>query len=104
MSTQNLLIDSQVQQRLITRCAAATQQAAPASDYRKRENKDVRVLVVGPTGYIGKFVVKELIMRGYNVVTFAREQSGVKGKASKEDTVKVISLYHVVHVACDFVL
>lgn len=50
--------------------------------------KDVSVLVVGPTGYIGRFVVKELISRGYNVVVFAREKSGVGGKTSKEQTIK----------------
>lgn len=44
------------------------------------------MLVVGATGYIGKFVVKELIKRGYNVVAFAREKSGVGGKAGMEDT------------------
>ena len=32
--------------------------AAQADDYRSRESKDVRVLVVGPTGYIGRFVTK----------------------------------------------
>jgi len=53
-----------------------------------RDPKDVRVLVVGATGYIGKFVVKELISRGYNVVAFSREKSGVKGKADMETTVK----------------
>ncbi len=47
------------------------------------------MLVVGPTGYIGKFVVKELVKRGYNVVAFAREQAGIKGKLGKEDIVKV---------------
>ena len=51
--------------------------------------KDVSVLVVGPTGYIGRFVVKELIHRGYQVTVFAREKSGVKGKNSKEQTIKV---------------
>ncbi|CAK0745014.1 hypothetical protein CVIRNUC_001590 [Coccomyxa viridis] len=60
--------------------------AAASSDYRQRENSDVRVLVVGATGYIGKFVVKELINRGYNVVPFARGKSGVGGKAGMEDT------------------
>lgn len=62
------------------RCTAAS------ADYRQREPKDIRVLVVGATGYIGKFVVKELIKRGYNVVAFAREKSGVGGKAGMEDT------------------
>ncbi len=47
------------------------------------------MLVVGATGYIGKFVVKELIQRGYNVVAFAREKSGVGGKAGMEDTKQV---------------
>ena len=45
--------------------------------------------MVGATGYIGKFVVKELIRRGYNVVPFAREKSGVGGKAGMEDTKQV---------------
>lgn len=46
------------------------------------------MLVVGPTGYIGKFVVKELIERGYQVVAFAREKSGIGGKSSKDQTAK----------------
>ena len=62
------------------RCAAASK------DYRQREPKDIRVLVVGATGYIGKFVVKELIKRGYDVVAFAREKSGVGGKVGMDDT------------------
>ena len=56
---------------------------------RKRPPQDVRVLVVGATGYIGKFVVKELVKRGYQVVAFAREKSGIGGKQSAEDTRKV---------------
>mmetsp|Transcript_22599 Transcript_22599/g.49463 ORF Transcript_22599/g.49463 Transcript_22599/m.49463 type:complete len:420 (-) Transcript_22599:806-2065(-) len=62
--------------------------AAAGSDYRSKAPKDIRVLVVGPTGYIGKFVTKELIKRGYDVVAFAREKAGIKGKMSKEDTTK----------------
>lgn len=46
--------------------------------------KDVRVLVAGCTGYIGRFVTKELIKRGYNVVAFSREKSGVGGKKSMD--------------------
>ena len=56
---------------------------------RGRPPADVRVLVVGATGYIGKFVVKELVKRGYQVVAFARERSGIGGKASADDTRKV---------------
>jgi divinyl chlorophyllide a 8-vinyl-reductase len=58
-------------------------------DYRLRDPKDVRVLVVGCTGYIGKYVTKELASRGYNVVAFTREQAGIKGKMGKEDIKKV---------------
>ena len=46
-------------------------------------------MVAGSTGYIGKYVTKELIKRGYNVVAFAREKSGVGGKQSREQTQKV---------------
>ncbi|KAG2482553.1 hypothetical protein HYH03_018512 [Edaphochlamys debaryana] len=71
--------------RMATRVAA---QAAPAADFRSRAPKDIRVLVVGPTGYIGKYVVKELIKRGYNVVAFSRESAGIKGKMGKDDVKK----------------
>ena len=46
-------------------------------------------MVFGATGYIGKFVVKELVKRGYNVVAFAREKSGIGGKQSTQDVQKV---------------
>ena len=46
-------------------------------------------MVFGATGYIGKFVVKELVKRGYNVVAFAREKSGIGGKQSAQDVQKV---------------
>ncbi|KAK9810476.1 hypothetical protein WJX72_011318 [[Myrmecia] bisecta] len=81
---------AQVAQRCSRRQAAGAcrAQAAPAADYRSRPKQDVRVLVVGPTGYIGKFVTKELIKRGYNVVAFAREKSGVKGQKTKQDVIQ----------------
>jgi len=47
--------------------------------------KDVKVMVAGCTGYIGRFVTKELISRGYQVVAFSREKSGVGGKKSMDD-------------------
>jgi len=67
---------------------AAAAAAAVEDDWRQRDPKDVRVLVVGSTGYIGKFVTRELIKRGYQTVALAREQSGIKGKSSPEDTRK----------------
>ena len=53
-------------------------------DFRDRSPDKVRVVVFGATGYIGRFVVKELISRGYNVVAFARERSGVGGRQNQE--------------------
>ncbi len=46
-----------------------------------------RVFVVGATGYIGKFVVRELVSRGYEVVSFARERSGV-GATTRADELR----------------
>ncbi len=42
--------------------------------------------MVGATGYIGKFVVRELVARGYQVVSFARERSGVDAATTAELT------------------
>ena len=42
--------------------------------------------MVGATGYIGKFVVRELVSRGYDVVSFAREQSGVDAATTADLT------------------
>jgi len=47
--------------------------------------QDVRVVIFGATGYIGRFVVKEYISRGYAVTAFARPRSGVNGKKTEED-------------------
>jgi glutamate dehydrogenase/leucine dehydrogenase len=88
----NVLI--QVSTARQVQCAAleVSASAAPQTDnYRQRQPQDVRVLVVGATGYIGKFVVKELIKRGYNVVAFSREKSGIGGKQGMDDVRKVRS-------------
>ena len=42
--------------------------------------------MVGATGYIGKFVVRELVARGYDVVSFARERSGVDASTTEDLT------------------
>jgi divinyl chlorophyllide a 8-vinyl-reductase len=42
--------------------------------------------VVGATGYIGKFVTRELVSRGYDVISFARERSGVNASNTAERT------------------
>ncbi|KAL8158057.1 divinyl chlorophyllide a 8-vinyl-reductase, chloroplastic [Apium graveolens] len=61
------------------------------TSFRTKNVKDINVLVVGSTGYIGKFVVQELIKRGFNVIAVSRERSGIKGKNSKEETVENLS-------------
>lgn len=48
-----------------------------------------QVLVVGATGYIGKYVVRELCAQGYDVTAFVREKSGIGGKAGKDDATKM---------------
>jgi divinyl chlorophyllide a 8-vinyl-reductase len=68
----------------------ATARAAPLRNVTTRasiadlpkENKDCKVLVVGGTGYIGKFVVRELCAQGYDVTALVREKSGIGGKTS----------------------
>lgn len=45
-----------------------------------------RVFVAGATGYIGKFVTRELVARKYDVVSFAREQSGIGSATSAAQT------------------
>ena len=39
-----------------------------------------RIVVVGATGYIGKFVVKESVRRGYDTVAFVRPGSQYKDR------------------------
>lgn len=59
---------------------------------------DVRVVVFGATGYIGKFVTREFASQGYRVIAFTREKSGVGGKddlaavqTALGDSVKVVT-------------
>ena len=59
----------------------------PRHDFRDRSPDQVRVAVFGATGYIGRFVVKELVERGYQVVAFARESSGIGGRKDQADVI-----------------
>ena len=56
-------------------------------DYRSRPPEQVRVVVFGATGYIGRFVVNELVERGYQVIAFARERSGIGGRQSRDEVI-----------------
>eukprot|EP00667_Euglena_gracilis_P008675 EG_transcript_8798 len=66
---------------------ASTTSVKPAWEQKKALDPKKRILVVGCTGYIGKYATLELIRRGYDVVAMARERSGVKGKKSAEDVI-----------------
>ncbi|XWS53671.1 hypothetical protein CRYUN_Cryun10bG0020600 [Craigia yunnanensis] len=72
--------------KLVRALATKPVETAVSASFRSKNSKDINVLVVGSTGYIGKFVVKELVNRGFNVIAVARESSGIRGKNSKEDT------------------
>ena len=50
-----------------------------------KENAQTKVLVVGGTGYIGKFVVRELCAQGYDVTAFVRPKSGIGGKTGEAE-------------------
>ena len=56
-------------------------------DFRNRPPEQVRVVVFGATGYIGRFVVRELVRRGYDVVAFARERSGIGGRQTRDQVI-----------------
>lgn len=65
-------------------------ESPPKSSFRDKPTKDINVLVVGSTGYIGNFVVKELVNRGFNVIAVCREKSGIRGKNNKDDTLNML--------------
>ncbi|CAB4293359.1 unnamed protein product [Prunus armeniaca] len=70
----------------ISASATPTAETASPPSFRGKNPKDINILVVGATGYIGKFVVKELVNREFNVIAVSREKSGIRGKVSKDET------------------
>lgn len=60
------------------------------SSFRNKDPNDINILVVGSTGYIGNFVVEELVNRGFNVIAIARDRSGIKGRNSEEETLNLL--------------
>ncbi|KAI3501686.1 hypothetical protein L1887_29644 [Cichorium endivia] len=76
---------------LVTASTPTTLESPPKSSFRDKPPNDINVLVVGSTGYIGNFVVKELVNRGFNVIAICRENSGIRGKNSKEETLSKLN-------------
>nr|GLL42016.1 divinyl chlorophyllide a 8-vinyl-reductase, chloroplastic isoform X2 [Ipomoea trifida] len=72
-------------------CSAAPAVESPNVSFRSKNPSDINILVVGSTGYIGRFVATELVKRGFNVIAIARERSGIRGRNSKEDTLQQLS-------------
>ncbi|KAF7081531.1 hypothetical protein CFC21_085464 [Triticum aestivum] len=70
--------------------------AAEAQPFRSLPPSETTVLVTGATGYIGRFVVRELLRRGHRVVAVARPRSGVRGKNSPEEVVSDLAPARVV--------
>ncbi|KAF7087127.1 hypothetical protein CFC21_090346 [Triticum aestivum] len=69
---------------------------AAAQPFRSLPPSETTVLVTGATGYIGRFVVRELLRRGHRVVAVARPRSGVRGKNSPDEVVSDLAPARVV--------
>jgi len=63
--------------------SAAPQGGRPASGKR--------AFLAGATGYIGRNVARELVARGWEVVCFARRQSGIAGANSLDQTRRLLA-------------
>nr|CAD1833383.1 unnamed protein product [Ananas comosus var. bracteatus] len=63
----------------------------PSPSLRSKNPSDITVLVTGATGYIGRFVVRELLRRGFAVVAVARERSGIRGRDGPDRTLSLLS-------------
>ncbi|CAI9118726.1 OLC1v1020331C1 [Oldenlandia corymbosa var. corymbosa] len=75
----------------LVKASAAPVVEAPKTSFRNKKPADINVLVVGSTGYIGNFVVKELVKRGFNVIAVAREKSGIRGRNDKDKTLEMLN-------------
>lgn len=69
---------------------------AAAQPFRSLAPSETTVLVTGATGYIGRFVVRELLRRGHRILAVARPRSGVRGRNSPEDVVADLAPARVV--------
>ena len=64
------------------RCSSGAQ---VARDEASASSSSLPIVVSGGTGYIGRFVVRELAARGHQVVALTRRKSGIGGAKSIGD-------------------
>ncbi|CAL4931019.1 unnamed protein product [Urochloa decumbens] len=81
---------------LASSAAAPPAPAEAAQPFRSLPASETTVLVTGATGYIGRYVVRELLRRGHRVLAVARPRSGIRGRNSPEDVVADLAPAQVV--------
>ncbi|KAK3147249.1 hypothetical protein QOZ80_3BG0280040 [Eleusine coracana subsp. coracana] len=70
--------------------------AVAEQPFRNLPASETTVLVTGATGYIGRYVVRELLRRGHRVLAVARRRSGIRGRNSPDDVVSDLAPARVV--------
>ncbi|KAG9129662.1 hypothetical protein Leryth_017737 [Lithospermum erythrorhizon] len=91
LHSSNNLKGNKQKWKMIKASSTSLVEAPKKALFRAKNPRDINVLVVGSTGYIGKFVTKELMKRGFNVIAIARERSGIRGKVGREETLDMLS-------------
>uniref|UniRef100_A0A1D1ZW41 Divinyl chlorophyllide a 8-vinyl-reductase, chloroplastic n=2 Tax=Auxenochlorella protothecoides TaxID=3075 RepID=A0A1D1ZW41_AUXPR len=69
---------------------ASREPHAAKLSYADLSPAEVRVAVLGATGYIGRFVVLELVKRGFQVLAVTRPSSGIGSKQKVSDVEKAL--------------
>ena len=74
LSTSHIQQVSALRRSAIQRLNGMNADSVMTEEYKQKNSKK-RAVIVGATGYIGKYVTKEAIRRGYDTVAVVREAS-----------------------------